>query len=512
MTAARNTDVVIVGAGPTGLSLAAQLLRYGVDFIVIEKNTQPTHLSKAIVIQARTLEIFREIGLDAKAVAQGSTAMAFNLYHNGRKRARLDLSGLGQGQSYFPFVLSLEQSKTEKLLVGHLADHGKKILWNCGFSHYTETSKGITVHFENPEGELVAVNANYLAGCDGASSAVRREAGLAFEGDTIPKIFYVADAVLDSPIINKPELSIFLIDNGFVLFFPMEGSGHYRIIGILPEMTEEQAATITFADIEQPIVKKLKVPISFTQINWFSHYKVHSRMAKKFRAGRCFILGDAAHIHTPAGGQGMNTGIQDAYNLAWKIAFAQRCPNDDLLESYSEERTINAQRLLRTTDRMFDFMAGKHWYSDFFRLHIFPAIAGLISQTTWLNRLIFPLLSQTGIAYGQSPLTISGQIGEVKSGDRMPYFALSDGSNIFDYLADPNFKLLHFGDRPDFSTVSKFGIPTKSFKEIPAALFGKASGFYVLLRPDNHISYIGRDLSQIVAFLVPFFNPKTKLT
>src|SRR6478672_5991095 len=207
MAAALKTDVVIVGAGPTGLSLAAQLLRFGVDFILIEKNHQTTHLSKAVVVQARSLEIFRELNLDEKAIAQGRTAMAFNMYYNGRKRARLDLSGLGAGMSPFPYVLSLEQSKTEKLLVDHLSANGKSIFWNCEFSHFTESADGITVYYKNPQGETQSITAAFLAGCDGASSPVRHAAQLIFEGDTIPKIFYVADAVLESPVINTSELS-----------------------------------------------------------------------------------------------------------------------------------------------------------------------------------------------------------------------------------------------------------------------------------------------------------------
>src|SRR5690606_27396723 len=139
-----------------------------------------------------------------------------------------------------------------------------------------------------------------------------------------------------------------------VLFFPMEGKGHYRIIGILPDATEAQVAEMTFSDVEKPITEQIRVPVHFNAINWFSHYKVHSRMANRFRLGRCFILGDAAHIHTPAGGQGMNTGIQDAYNLAWKLAYSLRNQNEILLESYNSERTANARRLLKTTDRMFD--------------------------------------------------------------------------------------------------------------------------------------------------------------
>lgn len=503
-----NTDVIIVGAGPTGLSLAVQLQRYGIDFIIIDKKPETTELSKAVVVQARTLEIFSEIGLDKRAVEEGQTAMAFNLYHNGKKRARLNLSGLGKGQSKFPFVLSLEQSKTEKLLAGYLTANASEnpIRWNCEFTGFSQSADGVTATYKSPDGEKT-VDAKFIVGCDGASSPVRHGAGLAFVGDTIPKIFYVADTILKSPAIKTDELSVFLIDKGFILFFPMEGDGHYRIIGVLPDVDEARAEKLVFEDIQSDIVKNVCIPLEFKGVNWFSHYKVHSRKAGSFRNNRCLIAGDAAHIHTPAGGQGMNTGIQDAYNLAWKLAFVISGKSDlSLLETYDLERTENAEKLLKTTDRMFDFMAGEHWYSDFFRLHLFPSIAHIISRHDTFNKFIFPLLSQTGITYPDSALTVKSKIGKVKSGDRMHYFEFA-GRNIFDLLTEPNFKLLYFGKTSPIDTQSRFGIATIIIAEIPEKLFGTEREFFILLRPDNHISYIGRDFTKIEAFLNTILIP-----
>ncbi len=503
-----KTDVVIAGAGPTGLSLAAQLLRYGIDFIIIEKNEKTTDLSKAVVIQARTLEIFREIGLDQPAISQGRIAMAFNMYHHGKKRARLDLNGLGQGLSAYPYVLSLEQSKTEKLLASHLLENGKAIRWQSEFTGFEQSAGGITVHYKDADGKTQTIEASYLTGCDGASSPVRKAAGMDFSGDTIPKIFYVADTVLKSDVINTDELSAFLIDKGFILFFPMEGEGHYRIIGILPEVSEQEAEKLTFDDIRSEVVKKVEVPLEFEAVNWFSHYKVHSRKADCFRAGRCFIAGDAAHIHTPAGGQGMNTGIQDAYNLAWKLAYVLKGKaSEEILETYDTERTANAKHLLKTTDRMFDFMAGGHWYSDFFRLRLFPLIAGFISKNPAFNKLVFPLLSQIGIAYPESGLTVKSSIGKVRAGDRMPYFELPGGGDIFDLLTAPEFKLLYFGKaKPEMERFADLGFSPKTIAFIPETIFGHSSEFYILVRPDNHISYIGKDSGRIIEFLNRFIN------
>jgi 2-polyprenyl-6-methoxyphenol hydroxylase-like FAD-dependent oxidoreductase len=509
----QQTQVVIIGAGPTGLSLAVQLMRYNIEFVILEQKERITHLSKAIVIQARTLEIFQESALAEKAIAMGRLTTAMNMFYKGRKRMRLDLKGLGDGISHFPFALSLEQSKTERLLSDCLAEHGRTIQWNCEFTRYEAQGSIVTVYYKDIAGNEQAIRGNYLVGCDGAHSPVRHQSGQSFEGDTVPKLFYVTDITLSSPVINKDELFAFVIRKGFILFFPMEGAGHYRIIGILPDHQEHE--TITFETIQEDVRRQLGVPVTFEEVRWFSTYKVHSRKAGSFRKGNVFIAGDAAHIHTPAGGQGMNTGIQDAYNLAWKLAFTLKySATDTLLESYDTERTGNAANLLRTTDRMFEAMTGANRFLNFIRIRIFPLMAAFISRNKFFNKRIFPLLSMTSIAYPDSVLTIPGTIGRVRSGQRMPYFQFADGTHMYEYILDPAFKLLFFGmkNTPVFLPVNiPLPVVSLTFEEIPRSYFRAETAFIILLRPDNHISYIGRDMQQVLAFLekisAPNLNP-----
>jgi 2-polyprenyl-6-methoxyphenol hydroxylase-like FAD-dependent oxidoreductase len=495
-----KTQVVIVGAGPTGLSMAAQLLRYDIDFIIIEKNEKTTPLSKALVVQARTLEIFQELGIAEKAVKEGQVTTALNLFYKGKRKANVNISGLGTGISPFPYALSLEQSKTEKLLIDYLAINGKMIQWKSEYSRFEQNENAMTVYYKDSVGQEQKIESGYIVGCDGAASLVRHQMGLSFEGDTVPKLFYVADVKLKSEVICKNELFIFLIKKGFILFFPMEGKGHYRIVGILPE-ADDVNASYKFTDLENYIVQQIAVPIDFEEVNWFSTYKVHSRKANAFAKGRAFIAGDAAHIHTPAGGQGMNTGIQDAYNLAWKMAFVIREEvKSSILQTYNTERTENARHLLQTTDRMFDVMAGTNGFLNFLRLNIFPVLAGLITKSVIVKKRIFPLLSQTGISYPNSALTIDSIVGKVKAGVRMPYFIFSDGKQIFDYLYEPNFKILFFGADQNNNLKQSEDIEIKvsvhAFKEIPDFLFEGHTNFYILLRPDNHISYIGKDFTK----------------
>lgn len=503
MNSLQRTQVVIIGAGPTGLSMAAHLLRYNIDFIILEKKEGLTELSKAIAVQARSLELFDELGLAQKAIEEGRITTALNLFHKGKRRLHLDIKGLGEGQTAFPYALSLEQSKTENLLADHLSAHEKRVNWKCEYLRCEETSDHVKVYYRDANGQEQAVEAAYLVGCEGAHSLVRHQLNAGFEGDTIAKLFYVADVVVESPVVNKDELYAFVIRKGFVLFFPMEGKGHYRAVGILPDRTD---ADFTFKEIEPSIKKETGVPLEFRELKWFSTYKVHSRMASTFMKDRCFIAGDAAHIHTPAGGQGMNTGIQDAYNLAWKLAFVLNGKlKSSVLETYSSERMNNARHLLKTTDRMFDIMAGTNPFRNFIRLHVAPFAARFLVKIKALSRAVFPLISQTGISYPESALTVKSRIGNVKAGDRMPYFLLADGSNVFSHIKAPSFKLLYFGERKDpFEKAIgdlKFKISVRSFQKVPEPIFGNEKDFYILLRPDNHIMYIGKEIQMALGKL-----------
>jgi 2-polyprenyl-6-methoxyphenol hydroxylase-like FAD-dependent oxidoreductase len=510
-----KTQVVIIGAGPTGLTLAAQLIRHDIDFVILEKNEKPTHLSKAIAIQARSLEIFQEMGIAEEALRRGQLTTGMRLFYKGKQKIALDLGRLGEGLSEFTFALSLEQSKTEKLLAEFVTEKGRSIHWAHEFSHFEETASGITVYYKNTEGIEGKIEASYLVGCDGASSPVRHQLGLSFEGTTEPKFFYVADVILTSPVINTDALCMFMIRKGFVLFFPMEGQGHYRIVGVLPD-PDETEGDYTFAEVEPLIKNSIVSPVNFEELRWFSAYRVHSRKAGSFIKARCFIAGDAAHIHTPAGGQGMNTGIQDAYNLAWKLAYRLRNEvNDEVLNTYDSERSANAKRLLETTDRIFDFMTGVNRFWNFIRLSLFPLLMKLMAKNKFVQRRVFPLVSQIGISYPDSYLSSKSSVGKVKAGDRMHYFVFSNGRNIFSYLTEPVFKLLYFGNEVKDNPMpgTKIKMSFISFEEIPKVIFGNTSGFYVLLRPDNHVCYIGKELDKCRELLnkIKSESPKTEV-
>lgn len=506
MQTTMKTDVIIIGAGPTGLHLACQLARFGIDFVILDPKKGITPYSKAIGVQARTLEIFEQIGLAHMAVEQGTIAGKGRLLIGGKVRGELDFSNIGEGLSPFPFVLMLEQSKNEQLLYDYLRHHHKDVLWETELESFSQDAAGVAAQARSADGTSQVIEARYLVGCDGPKSLVRHTLGLTFEGSTFERIFYVADVQLDWDL-RHDALHICFSKNSFVVFFPLKGEKRYRIVGVFPEGLNKDEGDILYEEIEARIKDESKLKLDMGNVEWFSTYKVHTRHVNQFSVGRCFLAGDAAHIHTPAGAQGMNTGIQDTYNLAWKMALAVRGKADDqLLATYNEERLENARHLLKTTDRMFEFVAGTQWFLAFLRTQVLPHVAKHLFSFTAVKNFVFPLLSEIGIHYRHGLLSRhdGDRHFKIKAGDRMPYF-LVDGESIYDRLRQPAFHWVVFSNTGSDFQVLKAELENQyadlvDFNVVPinpqaAEIFGTRNPFHVLLRPDNHIGFISAEIS-----------------
>ncbi len=512
-----TTDVLIVGAGPTGLALAIQLIRHGIDFVIVDKREGITPYSKAIGVQARTLEIYQQIDLAQSLVDEGLIANGVRLLEGGEAKAEVPLSKLGEGKSPFPYLLIVEQSKHEHLLYNFIRAHGEDVRWQTTLSDFSQDREGVTGTLvtaggEEQMGEEQIIQAQYLVACDGAKSSVRHGLGLTFAGSTLERLFYVADVQLkwDFP---HDMLTACLAKDRSTAFFPMPGAERYRIVGVFPEDTDKIEGQIPFDEIERQILEDTQLELDIYQVNWFSTYKVHSRRVNKFGVGRCFVAGDAAHIHSPAGAQGMNTGIQDGYNLAWKLALVLRgAANPRILDSYNEERVEVAERLLETTDRMFDLLVNPDWLLSFVRRQIFPRVASFLVGLDSVNQFIFPLISQTGISYHGHSLSVDTEDGfAVRAGDRMPYFTI-DGKGVYDWLHAPKFHLLTFSNNLEPSELtnqviqSEFGDLVEHLvfplRRRVAEIFGSRKPFSVLLRPDNYIGFVsaGEPLPELQSY------------
>jgi 2-polyprenyl-6-methoxyphenol hydroxylase-like FAD-dependent oxidoreductase len=498
------TDVLIVGAGPTGLALACQLIRHGVDFVIIDKKETTTPHSKAIGVQARTLEIYEQIGLADKLISLGAPAEKIRMFAGGRIRGDVQFIDIGAGLSRYPYVLIVEQGKHERLVYDYIVTHKKDVRWNTELISFTQDAAGVTAEIRNALGDAETINAKYLVACDGAKSPVRHSLGLTFEGSTFERLFYVADVQIDWPY-GHDALQVFLMRNSLLAFFPMKGESQFRIVGTFPQEFEKDEGEVLYDEIEERIKLDAEIDLDITHVNWFSTYKVHTRHVNKFVEGRCFVAGDAAHIHTPAGAQGMNTGIQDAYNLAWKLMMVlSGNAGDRLLETYDHERLENADNLMRTTDRFFNLVANPDPLLVFIRLYIFPYVAQFLFSLDVVRQFVFPRISQIAINYRSSPLSETDGGFKVKAGDRMPWFEI-DGASVYDRLREPVFHVIYVLEGqtevpplPQDLMESWSGRIDTSVIELDSKrseIFGADRPFLVILRPDNYIGLISGDLS-----------------
>lgn len=501
-----STEVLIVGAGPTGLALACQLIRYGIDFVIIDQKEATTPFSKAIGVQARTLEIYEQMGLAEPLIARGRKTERVRLMQGGEARAEVELSRLGQGMSPYPYLLIVEQGKHEALLYQFIRENQREVSWQWILEDFKQDEQGVSATTVNAGGVSRQIDARYMVACDGARSPVRIALGMSFEGSTFERLFYVADVKLkwDFP---HDMLTACLSRDRSTAFFPMPGEDNYRIVGVFPEGFDKEEGEIVYDEIERRILVDTELELDIYKVNWFSTYKVHSRHVNKFSDGRCFLAGDSAHIHSPVGAQGMNTGIQDGYNLAWKLALAVRgSAPAKILDTYNEERIEVAKRLLETTDRMFDLLMNPAWLLSFVRTRIFPQVANFLIGLESVNQFVFPLVSQIGINYRNHSLSFEGdQNFEIKAGDRMPYL-LIDHQSIYDRLHRPSFHLLTFSDDPNsFQTLSdemesRYRGLVDHHVLPPSArvteVFGTERDFNVLLRPDNYLGLISADTSS----------------
>lgn len=499
-----QTDVLIVGAGPTGLALACQLIRYNIDFIIIDKKETTTPHSKAIGVQARTLEIYEQIGLAEPLIALGTLASKAKMFAGGKIRGEIEFGALGEGMSPYPYILFVEQGKHEALLHDFITSHAREVYWNVELENFTQTQNGVSAQLKKRSGESDTVEAKYLIGCDGAKSLIRHSLGLKFEGSTFERIFYVADVHIEWEH-GHDALQVFLMRNSLLAFFPMTGEKQYRIVGTFPDEFTKDEGDILYDEIEEQIKQDADLKLDITHVNWFSTYKVHTRHVNKFSEGRCFLAGDSAHIHTPAGAQGMNTGIQDGYNLAWKLAqVVKHGSGDKLLNTYNEERLPNAEALMKTTDRFFNLAAGKNPVFAFIRLYVFPYVAQFLFSLNIVKRFVFPRISQIAINYRDSSLNKTKGTFKVKAGDRMPWFEI-DGESVYDYLHEPVFHLVIFSNDKTVIPTLPEDLITKWQGKIDshffdlstrvAEIFGTSTSFFLVLRPDNYIGMISDDFS-----------------
>ena len=436
----KRSDVLIVGAGPTGLVLALWLTQMGVKIRIIDKTDGPGTTSRALAVQARTLELYRQLDLTDEVLERGHKVAGINLWVRGERATRVPFDTIAEGLTpYGPFVYPQDQH--ERLLIERLAALGVCVERQTELVRFYEIADTVTVTLRGASGEEEICEAAYLAGCDGARSIVRQGMATGFPGGTYQQLFYVADIDAGGPALDG-ELHIDLDEADFLAVFPLKGSGRARLIGTVRGERAADPDSLNFADVSVRAIQNMKVRVA--AVNWFSTYRVHHRVTDHFRKGRAFLLGDAAHIHSPAGGQGMNTGIGDAINLAWKLksVLAGTAP-DRLLDTYETERRAFARKLVATTDRGFTLATAEGRTADFIRMRIVPIILPALFKLEAAREFMFSAVSQIVIAYRDSAISC-GKAGALHGGDRLPW-AKSANSDNFDSLATIDWQLHIYG-------------------------------------------------------------------
>jgi len=503
-----DTDTLIVGAGPTGLMLANQLGRRGVRAMIIDRHGGPAQQSRAMAVHARTLEIYSKLGIADRALELGRRGAGANMWARGRVQARIPIGDIGQDLSPFPFVLMLGQDDNERILGEHLRHWDLAVRWNTELIALTQEPDKVVATVRNSDGDTRQIAAAYVAGCDGGRSAVRELNGIRFPGAAYEHVFFVADTEATGPMVAD-ELNVYLWRDGFHLFFPMRGRDRWRVIGILPRDLRGKA-DVTFEDVVPAVRGEAGTALSFGECSWFSVYRIHHRCTERFRDRRCFLLGDAAHVHSPMGGQGMNTGLQDAYNLAWKLELVVSGSADSaILDTYEAERMRVAHRLLATTDRAFRLVVSSGWPAGVFRTRVVATIAAAAMTQERVRKLAFRTLSQIGIRYRHSALsrTAEGMPADApRGGDRFPWLRLGlreDGSveDLFEKVDDTRFALILIAQPPPPDSAPRFGdrlrvyaVPADPANAAELARARIPSPSFYLLRPDGHVGLCGARL------------------
>jgi 2-polyprenyl-6-methoxyphenol hydroxylase-like FAD-dependent oxidoreductase len=530
-----EVDVLIVGAGPTGLMLAHELALQNVSFRIVEKAVTRSPHSRALVVHSRSLELLHRHGITQELIARGRFNKGARVCVNGAVVTQID-AYIGAQDTSFPEMLFVSQADTERCLEEALEKkRGLRVERGVEVREIEQDESGVLVGL-NRDGDEEHVKVKYVVGCDGAHSVVRRAAGMTFEGGAYAQSFITADVQLEKRV---DRVGIFM-GKGVLVIFPLNDEGFVRLVVTRPEDKPtdlEEPSLDDFQEVYDLMVDKT-LSGKLYDPTWMARFRLHQRIVDSYRKGRLFVAGDAAHIHSPAGGQGMNTGIQDAANLGWKLGQVLRDEDgDELLDSYHTERHPIGEMLLRSTDRMFRVASTTNPIFLFLRNLIMPWLIPWVMNNDQRRQDAFRFLSQLGIRYRSSPIvgTASSWKGALRGGDRAP-----DGEIVNAVLGTTALLSLCTGTSHHLLLFSGAGLnkADATILQNAAAGFQKREnsievhniftldgsagnyenvdeggslhqryGFvepgYVLVRPDGHVAHIGSlaAINELEAFL-----------
>jgi len=468
-----NPDVLIVGAGPVGLTMAAELTRYGLMVRIIDEAPERTDKSKALVVWPRTLEHLDRLGLASTFVSNGLKATHGRFFSREKELASISLN---LGDTPYPFALMIPQSETERLLTEHLASVSVTVERSVKLTAITVNKDAVTVVLTGPNAGLETLTIPWLIACDGAHSTVRHALNAPFEGDTLPTSWVLADVHLSGPI-SIDSVEIHLHSEGILGLFPIS-SNRFRVIA---NTQTQETKDPTLANIQTLLDQRDGRGLQATDPIWLAAFNINERKIANFRHNRIFLAGDAAHIHSPAGGQGMNTGMQDAFNLAWKLVLVHRelvaqQSSSLLLDSYNAERSPVAAKVLQGAGALTRMATLDNAFLRGVRNTLIHFLTGfdVVQQT------LSDTITELAISYPESPLNGKSS-GTPKPGERAPIRAgelpVSAGdSPRFTLYADPS------PDAEQFLACFPQLLESKTRPPF-------APGTICLVRPDGYVAF-----------------------
>lgn len=507
--------VLIAGAGPTGMMAALELSRFGIPVRIVEKRFQPATTSRAIGVQARTLELLEQRGISAPLVERGNHAVAACAYGGGKRLFRLEFSHIDSKYNYLLFV---SQAETEGVLREALDKAGVKIEWGVTMTAFAEFEHSATLNavIERQNGTVEQVKCSYLISTEGAHSTARETLDLPFEGKSLDEQYALGDFYVDGKL-DESDFHVFSSEYGFLGLFPM-GRQRFRLIASNPISKPSKDTEPSIEELQRLYDQRSPIPVKFRDMSWSSWFHINSRMIHRMNVQRVFIGGDSAHIHSPAGAQGMNTGLQDMINLGWKMAMVLKGQaKPELLETYTTERVPVIENVLSKTEGLTSAI-GKE--SVVFR-SIFNHVAPWIVSTDLIQQNSTERMSQLVLNYRGSPLATSdGHPGELRPGDRMPDLAVtvlnqealaeqaSKAAMVFGLMDPLAFTLFYSNIADPAKTYADIGHAIGKWHYLmhghqvgPAGdvagfekLFGKGPGI-LLVRPDGYVAFTGTDKS-----------------
>jgi 2-polyprenyl-6-methoxyphenol hydroxylase-like FAD-dependent oxidoreductase len=477
-----NKNVLIAGAGPVGLAMAADLARYGVSVRLIEKASERTDKSKALVLWSRTLELMDRMNCTVPFLTTGRKVTTVAVSAGKEPIATMHVDGV---TTPHPYALMIPQSDTERLMGDFVTSVGVKIERNIELTDFVATADGVTSTLRHADGTEETFESGWLIGCDGAHSTVRHKLGLGFVGYTMPTNWIIADVHL-SNMPNPDEIHISLHADGVLAMFPI-APPRFRLIADAGALKAGAApVSPTLEDVQTILdVRGPGAGIMASDPIWLTGFTINERKVSNYRAGRVFVMGDAAHIHSPAGGQGMNTGIQDAFNLAWKLALVSRGIGDEetLLGSYSAERSPIAEDVLKGAGKMTEVGLMRGELKQSIRNHIASFVFGLSP----VKKKMANMLTELSIGYPKSPLNGGGEYAGdgPKEGERAP---VDVGQTCFGAGDTPRFGLFAAeGDGGGAQLIAKYSSLLEPSLQEP---FGD-DGLW-LVRPDGYVALATR--------------------